>query len=157
MKPPSSHLFSAILCGNWQWSGIWFLSEFIHYLLPKWPIPICQRPSSLSNSNGTDIAHSFLSIPCWELSVSGWPPWLHLLPTVLLLEKSENKTMDYASHGVAIGTQLGCEWLLGSTSSWLGFSVISLVKLRLKILSTLEGFCKDPGNGLPMWRLTHIQ
>lgn len=67
---------------------------------------------------------------------------------MLLLEKFENKRWDYAAHGVTIGTRLGCEGLLGSNPSWLECSVISLVKRRLQVLCTLEGFCKDPVNGL---------
>lgn len=70
------------------------------------------------------------------------------LSFVFLLEEFENKTRDYAAHGVAIGTRLGCEGLLGSTPSWLECSVISLVKRGLHVLCTLEGFCKDSVNGL---------
>lgn len=67
---------------------------------------------------------------------------------MFLLGEFENKTRDCAAHGVAIGTRLGCEGLLGSTPSWLECSVISLVKQGLQVLCTLEGFCKDLVNGL---------
>lgn len=71
---------------------------------------------------------------------------------MLSLEKFENKTKGCAARGVAPGSQLEGEGSLGFTSSRLRFSVISLVKQGLNVISALESFSRIQGvafRGMP--------